>query len=65
VQLREGYEPTEGLSAELVEFCKERLAAYKCPRTVDFRADLPRTEAGKLYKRQIRDEYWAETGRSL
>ena len=53
------------LAAELIEYCRERLAHYKCPRSVDFRTDMPRTEAGKLYKRQIRDEYWAATGRSV
>ena len=37
----------------------ERLAALKCPRSVDFQAELPRHENGKLYKRQLRDRYWA------
>jgi long-chain acyl-CoA synthetase len=65
VQLHEGLAPTAELGDQLLAFCKGHLAAYKCPRTVDFRTDLPRTEAGKLYKRQIRDEYWADSGRSL
>jgi long-chain acyl-CoA synthetase len=45
--------------AELVRFCRERLAAYKCPRSVDFRLEVPRGDNGKLYKRALRDEYWA------
>ena len=65
VQLKAGLEPTAELGDAILAYCKEHLAAYKCPRTVDFRDDLPRTEAGKLYKRRIRDEYWAELGRSL
>ncbi|MEV7969843.1 AMP-binding protein [Sphaerisporangium sp. NPDC088356] len=46
------------LAAELIEYCRERLAAYKCPRSVDFRAELPRHPTGKLYKRLLKDEYW-------
>ncbi|GAA3704889.1 acyl-CoA synthetase [Nonomuraea antimicrobica] len=46
------------LEAELIAYCRERLAHYKCPRSVDFRAELPRQPTGKLYKRLLRDEYW-------
>ena len=35
------------------------MAHFKCPRTVDFVAELPRTETGKLVKRLLRDKYWA------
>lgn len=49
------------LEAELIEFCRTKLAAFKCPRTVDFVAELPRDPNGKLYKRRLRDGYW--TGR--
>ena len=47
----------DGLAAELLAFCRERLAKYKCPRAIDFRAELPRHPTGKLYKRLLRDEY--------
>jgi fatty-acyl-CoA synthase len=47
------------LEAELVEFCRRRLAKHKCPRAVDFDPKLPRQENGKLYKRVVRDRYWA------
>ncbi len=46
------------LAAELIEYCRARLAGYKCPKSVDFRAELPRHPTGKLYKRLLRDEYW-------
>jgi long-chain acyl-CoA synthetase len=65
VEPANGTDPTPALESELIAFCRERLAAYKCPRSVDFRADLPRTEAGKLYKRRIRDDYWQQTGRAV
>ena len=48
------------LGAELIAYCRDRLAHYKCPRSVDFRAELPRHPTGKLFKRLLRDEYWAE-----
>jgi acyl-coenzyme A synthetase/AMP-(fatty) acid ligase len=49
------------LEEELLEFCRTNLAHYKCPKTIDFDADLPRQPTGKLYKRLLRDRYW--TGR--
>ena len=48
------------LEAELIEYCRSRLAPYKCPKSVDFRAELPRHPTGKLYKRLLKDEYWTE-----
>ncbi|GJM38015.1 MAG: acyl-CoA synthetase [Acidimicrobiales bacterium] len=53
------------LSRELVAYCREKLADVKCPRTIDFREELPRHPTGKLYKRLLKDEYWAEAGRSI
>ena len=41
-----------------IAFCREHLAHDKCPRTVDFEAELPRLATGKLYKRLLRDRYW-------
>lgn len=49
------------LEEELIAYCKERLASLKCPRSVDFRAELPRTDTGKLVKRLLKDEYTAAT----
>ncbi|WP_329259270.1 AMP-binding protein [Actinoallomurus sp. NBC_01490] len=46
------------LERELIEHCRANLAHYKCPRTVDFRGELPRHPTGKLYKRLLKDEYW-------
>jgi acyl-CoA synthetase (AMP-forming)/AMP-acid ligase II len=43
----------------LLEYCRRRLSAYKCPRSVDFVTDLPRDPSGKLYKRRLREQYWA------
>jgi len=46
------------LEAELLAFCRRELATYKCPRTVDFADELPRSPVGKLYKRLLRERYW-------
>jgi acyl-CoA synthetase (AMP-forming)/AMP-acid ligase II len=46
------------LERELVDFCRSRLATFKCPRSVDFERELPRLDTGKLYKRVLRDRYW-------
>ncbi len=46
-------------------YCREHLADVKCPRSVDFREELPRHPTGKLYKRLLKDEYWQDAGRSI
>ena len=59
VCLSPGCEPSDELAKELVAYCRDRLASFKCPRSVDFRQILPRTDTGKLYKRRLRGEYEA------
>ena len=54
-----GESASDGLAEELLEFARERLAKFKVPRSVDFAAELPRDPNGKLYKRKLRDPYWA------
>ena len=53
------------LAKELMAFCRSQLADVKCPRSVDFREELPRHPTGKLYKRLLKDEYWRAAGRSI
>jgi fatty-acyl-CoA synthase/long-chain acyl-CoA synthetase len=62
VQLRPGMSVSE---PELIEFCAERLAGYKKPRSIDFAGELPRDAAGKLLKRKIREPFWAGAGRQI
>ena len=57
VQPADGVVPGPELAAELIEYCRARLAGYKCPRSIEFDS-LPRDPNGKLYKRRIRDPYW-------
>jgi long-chain acyl-CoA synthetase len=50
--------PGPELEAELLAYVGTKLAAYKCPKAIDFMEDLPRLDTGKLYKRPLRDRYW-------
>jgi len=44
--------------ADLIAFARERLAAYKCPKTIDFVDDMPRNPTGKILKKELRKPYW-------
>ena len=57
VQPSEGVEGSDALAAELMEYCRAHLAHYKCPRSVDFVAELPREDTGKIFKRKLREQY--------
>ncbi|WP_206072319.1 AMP-binding protein [Antrihabitans stalactiti] len=50
---------------EVIAFCRDRLAAYKAPRTVDFVAELPRNASGKILKRELRQPFWAGRARNV
>jgi long-chain acyl-CoA synthetase len=52
--------PGPELEAELIAFCHEHLSRQKCPRSIDFEAELPRLPTGKLYKKTLRDRYWGD-----
>jgi long-chain acyl-CoA synthetase len=58
VQPAPGCAPSAALEAELIAFCRDHLAHHKCPRSIDFEAELPRLPTGKLYKGPLRDHYW-------
>jgi long-chain acyl-CoA synthetase len=65
VQPEEGVEPGRELEDELFAWCKQKVAAYKCPRSIDFVEELPRDPNGKLYKRKLRDPYWQGRARAI
>jgi acyl-CoA synthetase (AMP-forming)/AMP-acid ligase II len=48
----------EATEAELIAFARERLAAYKCPKSVDVKDELPRNPTGKILKKDLRKQYW-------
>jgi len=60
IQVMPGITPNAELAEELIAFCKAHLSHQKCPRSIDFEAELPRLPTGKLYKRLLRDRYWGD-----
>ena len=61
----DGVEGGSGLEAEILEWCKDNLAKYKTPKSIDFTHDMPRDPNGKLYKRKLRDPYWEGRERAI
>jgi acyl-coenzyme A synthetase/AMP-(fatty) acid ligase len=53
------------MEQELLTFCRERIASFKCPKSIDFTDELPRSDNGKLYKRVLREPYWAGHATSI
>ncbi|WP_414636071.1 acyl-CoA synthetase [Actinophytocola sp.] len=65
VQPVDGVPGDDELTAELLTFAGTRLAKFKLPRTIEYRTELPRDPNGKLYKRKLRDPYWAGKERAI
>jgi len=57
VQTVDPADATEGFAGELLDWLRGRLAHYKCPRSISFEAQLPRTDTGKLYKQELMKKY--------
>jgi len=62
VVLQEGYSLTEG---EILGHCKNKLGGVKTPKSVEFCEEIPKTAAGKIDRKKLRDPYWAKTGRRV
>jgi len=58
VQPRDMRDAGPELEQELINYCRQHLSHIKCPKSVDFEAELPRHATGKLYKRLLKDRYW-------
>jgi acyl-CoA synthetase (AMP-forming)/AMP-acid ligase II len=54
VVLKEEKEATE---EEIIAYCKDHIAHYKAPKTVDFMSELPKTGSGKIYKKGLKEKY--------
>jgi fatty-acyl-CoA synthase len=65
IELREGFQVSSELEAEILDYARARLAGYKVPRSIDFEESLPRHPSGKLYIRRLRDRYWADRQRQI
>jgi long-chain acyl-CoA synthetase len=62
VEPQRGMPPTD---AEVRAYLGQHLASYKVPKRIEFRSHLPREDSGKIFKRRLRDPYWANTGRAI
>jgi long-chain acyl-CoA synthetase len=60
VQVMPGVAVDDDLTEELLAFCRGQLSRQKVPRSIDYENELPRLPTGKLYKRLLRDRYWAD-----
>jgi len=60
-----GAQPGAALTEELLAFLAGRVARFKLPRTIDYATQLPRDPNGKLYKRCLREPYWAGRERAI
>ncbi|GCF06438.1 long-chain-fatty-acid--CoA ligase [Dictyobacter arantiisoli] len=56
IVLKEGFTPSEKLEQEIVLFCKQQLAAYKVPKRLEFRDQLPKSIIGKVLRRELRKQ---------
>ncbi|MGW9043922.1 acyl-CoA synthetase [Streptomyces lydicus] len=65
VEPADGHHAGPDLAADLLAHCARQLAGYKCPKSVDFLAVMPRDPNGKLYKRRLRAPYWEGRERTV
>jgi len=57
IELKEGVEESEAIKELLIEHCAENIAKFKCPRSIEFQQELPRTDAGKIQRFKVRKFY--------
>ena len=62
VALKPGH---QAAAEEIIQFCKDRIAHYKVPKSIDFVEALPRTGSGKIHKKELRDKYWKGYGKKV
>ncbi len=62
ISINEGASVTE---EEIINFCKDKLARYKAPKSVEFVDALPKNPSGKILKRELRDKYWEGSDRKV
>lgn len=56
---------TDPTVEEIIAFTKERIASYKCPKSIDFIDALPRNPSGKVLRKDLREKYWGDTDRRV
>ncbi|MDP3855120.1 AMP-binding protein [Phenylobacterium sp.] len=65
ILLKPGYQPSDQLAQEILDFGRKTLPAFKVPRSLDFVTELPRSEAGKIQRNKVRAPYWEGRTRQI
>ncbi|HEY1426119.1 MAG TPA: acyl-CoA synthase, partial [Caulobacteraceae bacterium] len=65
VTLNPGHAGNPELAADIIKFARDHLAGFKVPRSVEFVDELPRSPAGKIQRKKVRDPYWAGRARQI
>ena len=65
IEPADGVAADDALSLEIMDFCREKLAKFKWPKSIDYTDEMPRDPNGKLYKRKLRDPYWEGRDRGI
>lgn len=63
IVLRDGYEPSDELAKDIQKYVKENFAPYKYPREIEFVSNLPKTQSGKIKRKELREKEWADIKR--
>ncbi|NVM03096.1 MAG: long-chain-fatty-acid--CoA ligase [Candidatus Helarchaeota archaeon] len=65
VVLNKDFKKSPELEEDLINFCKDHIARYKAPKSIDFKRGLPKSAQGKVLKRKIREKYWKDEKRAI
>lgn len=66
VVLKRGFKDGKNITEqELIDFCKEHIARYKAPKSIEFKRSLPKSAQGKILKRNLREKYWEDSQRQV
>ena len=65
ILLKPGYRPSPALADEILSFARDKLPSFKVPRSLDFVVDLPRSQAGKVLRNNVRAPFWEGRSRQI
>ena len=65
ITLNPGFVPGDDLARDITAFARSHLAGFKVPKSIDFVDELPRSPAGKIQRKKVREPYWAGRARQI
>lgn len=63
--LNPGFVASDALAKEIQAFARQRMAGFKAPRSIEFVDELPRSPAGKIQRKKVREPYWVGRARQI